>query len=123
MGGYFLLDMFQNEVCHTNRAVNTQLPEDFFVLGVINSRDGPGHTEFIFSYLAGYQIVLIPIRSCYENFRPGCPHLSQCSYFTAVTSDTHASQLILKVFTLSAILIHHQYLVPLLQKCFTQIIA
>src|SRR4030043_275874 len=110
MRGYFLFNMFQNEISYTDGAVNAQLLEDFFVFRVIDSSNGPRYTKFMLGYLAGYQVILIPISSCYKNLSPGYAGLSQSSHFTTVTSHTHASHIILEVITLSGILVQNQYL-------------
>src|SRR4030043_534351 len=120
---YLLLYMLQNQVSDTNWAINAQLLEDFLIFGIVNPSDSSRHPKFMFSYLTGNQVVLILIGSCYKHLSPGYASLSQSSHFTAIPSNTHASHFILKVFTLGRILIQHQYLMPFLQQCFTQVIA
>src|SRR4030043_244202 len=101
MCGYFLLNMFQNKISNTDGTVNTQLPEDFFVFRVIYSSNSPRHTKLMFGYLAGYQVILIFVSSCYKNLSPGYAGLSQSSHFTTISSPTYAPPIILDVLTIT----------------------
>src|SRR4030042_26937 len=121
MRGYFLLNMFQNEISNTDGTVNPQLPENFFVFRVIDPSNRPRYTKFMLGYLASYQVILILISSGYKDFSSGYAGLSQSSHFTTISSHTYASHLILEVIAFSCILVQDQYLVPLFQSCFAQL--
>src|SRR4030042_6840277 len=108
--------MFQYQVSAANCTVDTQLSENGFILGITQPGYSTRYIEHVFGYLAGHQIILIPVGHSNKHISPSRASFLENSRLTTVPSQADAAQLIINAVALSPVFFQYQNLVTLSQQ-------